>query len=30
MTLYIVIILEHVLKHDTGVPLSKLRMNIKR
>jgi len=26
----VVIIFKHVLKHDTDVPLSKMRMNIKR
>ena len=30
MVIYVVIIIKHVLKHDTDVPLSKMRMNIKR
>ena len=30
MAIYVVIIIKHVLKHDTDVPLSKMRMNIKR
>ena len=30
ISMYVAIIFKHVLKHDTDVPLSKMRMNIKR